>query len=91
MKFLSLLLSLCFISISCVEAQQILQPNLKKQDVEPKEVAMENAYAKAYFASGCFWCVEAVYESVYGVKESISGCTIIEPKARPPTTSLIIP
>jgi peptide-methionine (S)-S-oxide reductase len=28
---------------------------------------------KAYFASGCFWCVEAIYESVKGVKESISG------------------
>jgi len=28
---------------------------------------------RAYFASGCFWCVEAVYESVKGVKESISG------------------
>lgn len=28
---------------------------------------------KAYFASGCFWCVEAVYESVNGVAESISG------------------
>ena len=27
----------------------------------------------AYFASGCFWCVEAVYESVKGVHESISG------------------
>lgn len=29
--------------------------------------------AKAYFASGCFWCVEAVYESLRGVKEVISG------------------
>lgn len=28
---------------------------------------------RAYFASGCFWCVEAVYESVKGVEESISG------------------
>jgi peptide-methionine (S)-S-oxide reductase len=27
----------------------------------------------AYFASGCFWCVEAVYESVEGVKEAVSG------------------
>lgn len=27
----------------------------------------------AYFASGCFWCVEAVYESIDGVIESISG------------------
>lgn len=29
--------------------------------------------SKAYFASGCFWCVEAIYESVKGVKEVISG------------------
>ncbi|MEK9613112.1 MAG: peptide-methionine (S)-S-oxide reductase MsrA [Flavobacteriaceae bacterium] len=28
---------------------------------------------KAYFASGCFWCVEAVYESVRGVSEVYSG------------------
>lgn len=28
---------------------------------------------KAYFASGCFWCVEAVFESVKGVKEAVSG------------------
>ncbi len=28
---------------------------------------------KAYFASGCFWCVEAVFESVRGVEEAISG------------------
>jgi peptide-methionine (S)-S-oxide reductase len=28
---------------------------------------------KAYFASGCFWCVEAIYESVKGVQEVYSG------------------
>ena len=39
----------------------------------PVEVPMENGLARAYFASGCFWCVEAVYESVKGVQESISG------------------
>jgi peptide-methionine (S)-S-oxide reductase len=27
----------------------------------------------AYFASGCFWCVEAIYESVDGVKKAVSG------------------
>ncbi len=27
----------------------------------------------AHFASGCFWCVEAVYESVKGVKEVYNG------------------
>jgi len=30
-------------------------------------------YSEAYFASGCFWCVEAIYESVKGVKEVYSG------------------
>jgi len=27
----------------------------------------------AYFASGCFWCVEAIFESVAGVEEAVSG------------------
>lgn len=49
------------------EAQQ------KVINADPVEVPMENGLAKAYFASGCFWCVEAVFESVKGVKESISG------------------
>lgn len=30
-------------------------------------------YETAYFASGCFWCVEAIFESVRGVKEVVSG------------------
>ncbi|MEE9437446.1 MAG: peptide-methionine (S)-S-oxide reductase MsrA [Saprospiraceae bacterium] len=29
----------------------------------------------AVFASGCFWCVEAVFESVNGVSEAVSGYT----------------
>ncbi len=27
----------------------------------------------AYFASGCFWCVEHIYENVKGVEEAVSG------------------
>ncbi len=30
-------------------------------------------YETAYFASGCFWCVEVIYENVRGVAEVISG------------------
>jgi len=49
----------------------------KEQEVvinsEPIEVPLKNGKARAYFASGCFWCVEAIYESVKGVDESISG------------------
>jgi len=28
---------------------------------------------RAYFASGCFWCVEAIFESLQGVEEAVSG------------------
>ncbi|MCY3998042.1 MAG: peptide-methionine (S)-S-oxide reductase MsrA [Flavobacteriaceae bacterium] len=28
---------------------------------------------KAYFASGCFWCVELIFESLRGVEEVYSG------------------
>lgn len=56
--------------------QNTAQTNKKQQAIinaEPVEAPMEKGLAKAYFASGCFWCVEAIYESVKGVKESISG------------------
>ena len=39
-----------------------------------KEVPQDlSAYETAYFASGCFWCVEAIFESVKGVAEAESG------------------
>ena len=31
------------------------------------------SYQKAYFASGCFWCVEGIYENLNGVIEVNSG------------------
>lgn len=33
----------------------------------------QNKQEVAYFASGCFWCVEAIFESVDGVEEAVSG------------------
>lgn len=40
----------------------------------PKEyLPKKENLSRAYFASGCFWCVEAIYESVKGVEESVSG------------------
>ena len=73
------LILLFLASISC-------QPKNKtdKQEVAQKEgsgTRMETKltteqlpeYKTAYFASGCFWCVEAIFESVKGVKEVYSG------------------
>ncbi len=56
--------------------QNTAQTHKKQQAIinaQPVEAPIENGLARAYFASGCFWCVEAIYESVKGVKESISG------------------
>ncbi|WP_430466681.1 peptide-methionine (S)-S-oxide reductase MsrA [Winogradskyella ouciana] len=73
MKKLLSILSIALL-FSCHNSAQNSNP--KQQEVinaEPIEVPMENGMAKAYFASGCFWCVEAIYESVKGVDEVISG------------------
>ncbi len=44
--------------------------------VKPKEPVPQSeldTLQKAYFASGCFWCVEGIFESVEGVREVVSG------------------
>lgn len=72
MKYLIYSIGLFFV-FSCHNQAQI---NPKQEAVinsEPVEVPLENGKARAYFASGCFWCVEAIYESVEGVEEAISG------------------
>ena len=69
-------ISTIFILVLLFSCQNNAQVSKKQQDVitaQPVEVALTDGIAKAYFASGCFWCVEAVYESVKGVEESISG------------------
>lgn len=58
---------------SCQNNAQINEKQRAVINASPIEVPIENGKAKAYFASGCFWCVEAVYESVKGVDEVING------------------
>jgi peptide-methionine (S)-S-oxide reductase len=52
---------------SCAQKSEskALQTVAKKEDL--------SKYSKAYFAAGCFWHEEALFESVKGVKEAISG------------------
>ena len=58
---------------SCHNSAQVNEQQQAVIDADPVIVPLQNGKARAYFASGCFWCVEAVYESVKGVDDAISG------------------
>lgn len=46
----------------------------RKQTAEPHLTAKElSKYSQATFAAGCFWHEEALFESIKGVKEAVSG------------------
>lgn len=66
-NLLAIFLSLFMVAgfTSCGQQTQKLTPKKVEKDL--------SKYSKATFASGCFWCVEAVYESVKGVEEAVSG------------------
>ncbi len=75
-KYTVIFCSLIFFLTSCNgNGQSTNSQNsvTSKQEVKPIQVPAVEGHERAYFASGCFWCVEAIYESVKGVKESISG------------------
>lgn len=76
MDYLKVFIAACF-SLSTLACQT----SVRKEDKKPMEIAEVKKpslqelqqYETAYFASGCFWCVEAIFESVKGVKEAVSG------------------
>ncbi|MEO9031902.1 MAG: peptide-methionine (S)-S-oxide reductase MsrA, partial [Ginsengibacter sp.] len=45
-------------------------PNATAKTIVNKDLSK---YSKAYFAAGCFWHEEALFESVKGVAEAVSG------------------
>lgn len=69
---ISIILMLGMISLgSCNNLKS--NPKENKTTVQKPTQAELDKLSKAYFASGCFWCVEAIFESVEGVEEVISG------------------
>ncbi|SIQ39974.1 peptide-methionine (S)-S-oxide reductase MsrA [Maribacter ulvicola] len=85
MKFLQITLLVCatLVATSCQSKAKkntiVEDPNtMENEQVEiEEEIKLTprqlSKYETAYFASGCFWCVEAIFESVKGVKEVVSG------------------
>jgi peptide-methionine (S)-S-oxide reductase len=45
----------------------------KQEKVKKEQRGVLEETTVAYFASGCFWCVEAIFESLVGVEEAVSG------------------
>ena len=70
MKTINLLIIACF-TIALASCQT--NNNKPKQEVTSDFLKDNPNLKTAYFASGCFWCVEAIYESLNGVEESLSG------------------
>lgn len=75
MKYLSVLFT-AFLMIACVSNQKA-QSELQSSSytVEPTSFSEQEkaALSVATFAGGCFWCTEAVFEQVKGVKSVVSG------------------
>ncbi len=67
--FFSIILSA--IMMSCGAQKAETSGHTKKQHT--KKVNDLSRLETAVFASGCFWCAEAIFESVTGVEEAISG------------------
>ncbi len=71
MKTIYSLLLISLLSLALTSCAQ--NKPTKKESTSKKEKVDLTNYSKAVFASGCFWCVESVFESVKGVQEVISG------------------
>ena len=59
-----------YINYSCAKEYTSKLNTIKKSY---PNVVNNDTIHKAYFASGCFWCVEVIYESLRGVIEVNSG------------------
>lgn len=68
MKFIFIIIIFSILTASC-------QNNNKKQQIKPLIDMNTNNLDTATFASGCFWCTEAIFKELKGVNQVISGYT----------------
>ncbi|MEX0811590.1 MAG: peptide-methionine (S)-S-oxide reductase MsrA [Chitinophagales bacterium] len=70
MKWLTIIA--CFFWLACTgnnnsENKETLSSTTAEKQLDPSKLDT------AYFAGGCFWCIEAAFEQIKGVQEAISG------------------
>ena len=70
MKTISNILVFCLsmLLVSSCSAQE--SSDFKTRELTSQQLA---ELETAYFAAGCFWCVEAIYQHIEGVKQVVSG------------------
>ncbi len=66
------LFSLFFIAAMITGFVSCGQNSVNKNTTTPNQQDLSK-YSKAVFAAGCFWHEEALFESIKGVKEAVSG------------------
>lgn len=62
-----------FALLACSNTIKSDEGKISKTESNSLEYKAQPGEKVAYFASGCFWCVEEVFESMKGVREAVSG------------------
>ena len=81
---LSILFTIAFFAVSCqstntdkatkeTKVKEVVKTSSTQSNTPKEYIPKKEGLTRAYFASGCFWCVEAIYENVKGVEEVVSG------------------